>query len=452
MDAYTTGVQDKSRSLLTGEDWIFRVKFISSATDLDHDLFKNAVQGLVRICFPEDILDQLGPQVLMQHMREEKAPEENMRRMSEIFHDEMAQRMTSMAAVHLNTAAKIDSAIKTILCTSARAFGDDLGENLLDYVIASLLRLKTRAPEYYSTGWLSSNEAAKDISEGYLSPGNVSDEELMTPIKTKKHTKRNKTAQRVRSITPDDIPADVELDIDPPATSAEKSTSKKKDKKISSTWKWNIEAAELADGDVTEAFSRTSDLFAYHALPIATRKLGSQASRKEIRCEMQSLLDGMPQDEFEKWIESLQKLLNGDRKMLARQEVSTPSVDRRLSRVTPAPVDFRKKSGKRTKTPSGSSDRLKGRVSSNKDALDETFIKLEVAGVSDERIEDLANSRITGATFAVRHPSTEARDTGRPLSSVEAADDQNHQDPQSSGDVDSVSRLSISGDPCANLH
>jgi hypothetical protein len=451
MDAYTTRVQEKPRASLTGEDWIFRVKFISSATDLGHELFKNAVQGLVRICFPDDILDQLGPQVLRQHMREEKAPEENMRRMSEIFHDEMAQRMTSMAAVHLNTAAKIDSAIKTTLCTSARAFGDELGEKLLDHVIASLLRLKTRAPEDYSTDWLASNEAAKDSSDGYLSAGNVSDEVLVTPTKTKKHKKRNKKAQRVRSITPDEIPADVEMDIDLPATSNDKSTSKNKDKKISSTWKWKIEAAELADEDVTEAFPRTSDLFAYHALPIATRKLGSQASRKEIRCEMQSLLDGMPQDEFEKWIESLQKLLNGDREMLARQEVTTPSVDRELSRVTPAPVDFRKKSGKRTKTPSGSSGRSKGRVSSNKDALAETSIKLEVSGGSGGRIEDLPNSRVTGATFAVRHSSTEARDTGRPLSSVEAVDEQNHQDPQSSGDFDSVSRLNISGDPYANL-
>lgn len=54
---YTTQNHDRSTSLPTGEDWLFRVKVISSATDLDNELFKSAVQGLVRICFPEGILD-----------------------------------------------------------------------------------------------------------------------------------------------------------------------------------------------------------------------------------------------------------------------------------------------------------------------------------------------------------------------------------------------------------
>jgi hypothetical protein len=238
----------------------------------------------------------------------------------------------------------------------------------------------------------------------------------------------------------DDSPEDANMEADLPATSIEHRASKHKGKKISSKWQWNIDATQLADDDMAEVFPRTSDLFAYHALPIARRKLGLQASRKEIRCEMQSLLDGMPQDEFEKWVESLQKLLNGDREMLARQNVAVSSVDQQLSRATPAPVDLCRKAGKSTKTPLGDSTRSKGRAKNVRDDYEETLIKRDTDRVSSRVAQGSSNTRIAEATAAFRQLSTEEREFGRPCPSTEAADRYNPQNLQSSGDVDSVRR------------
>jgi len=444
-DTYPAPKSDGAISLPTGGDWIFRVKFISSATDLSNDLFRNAVQGLVAICFPDDILDQLGPRVLEQHMREEKAPEDNIRKMSDIFRIEMIQRMASMVAGHLDTAAEVDSVLETMMTASARARGDGIGEDILGHVTANLLQLKARAPEH-STEWLASGKATRkeDNSDEDVSLGDVSEEEPKFFARTKKRIRRNKKEQRVRSTTPDDIADDVEVEVDLPAASNKHRIPKTKDKKISSKWKWNIQATELEDEDVAEAFPRTSDLFAYHALPITRRKIGSQVSRKETRCEMQILLDGMPQDEFEKWVESLQKLYNGDREMLVRQDVASSSVDRQITRATPAPVEFRKKTEKNTKTPSGSSDRWKGRATDSEIAVEEAVVKLETVVGLSERTDDVSGTRVAETTAAFRQLSTEARDTSRPLSSVEAADGQTHSDPQSNGTFDSVSSLSVS--------
>lgn len=162
-DIYLAQKPGHSTSLPTGEDWIFRTKVISSITDLGNDVFKTAVQGLVRMWFPEGILDQLGPQVLEQHMREEQAPEKNIRRMSEIFGNEMTKRMVSMIAENLDTAAKVDAVLKAILSTSTRAHGDKLGEDIVDYVTARLLRMEAKAPKR-STEWLAHANAPQETT------------------------------------------------------------------------------------------------------------------------------------------------------------------------------------------------------------------------------------------------------------------------------------------------
>ncbi|KAI4681320.1 uncharacterized protein J4E84_007556 [Alternaria hordeiaustralica] len=341
-DAYLAQKQGHSISLPTGEDWIFRIKVISSATDLSNDVFKNAVQGLVRMCFPEGILGQLGPEVLKQHMREEKAPEKNIRRMSEIFGNEMTMRMASMVAEDLDTAAKIDAVLKAMLSTSARAHGDKIGEDILDHVIASLFRMKAKAPKR-STEWLAQANVPQDnhSRDGDGSTSDVSDEEPTPPPKVKRHRKRDKESKRARPGADDHGAESTKPDVSLPAAPlpAQQHTSKQKHRKISSRWSWDIKEMDLADEAVAGIFSRTSDLFAYHALPIAKRKLGPDASKKQIRCEMQSMLDGMPAEEFEKWVESLQKLLSGDREMLKRPDSHPQNDEQQLTRETPAPLN-----------------------------------------------------------------------------------------------------------------
>ncbi|KAI4915434.1 uncharacterized protein J4E92_009388 [Alternaria infectoria] len=420
----------QATSLPTGEDWVFRVKVISSATDLRNGLFKNAVQGLVRICFPNDILNQLGSDVLEQHMREENAPEENIRRMTEMFRAEMTQRMVSMLADNLDTAAKVDSVLKAMLTASAKAHGDDLGEDILGYVTASLLQMQALAPKH-STQWLVNGDAVQeDSSGGDVSGSDASDEEPTPPPKVKKHKKRNKESERARPSAESYTPGTARMHSNLPAASLKQRTSKGKDRKISSKWQWDIEASDLTEDDVSKTFFRTSDLFAYHALPISQRKLGPSASKKEIRCEMQSLLDGMPQEEFEKWVESLQKLLDGDRDMLERQESQTSGHQQQLSRVTPAPVDIRKRPKKSPNVSAGGRTIAKTYDREYDPPLQEnSAIKRETADngstLSGSLREVALGYHIDKATADLRELSTEDRNLVGQYCGAEAAGENN---------------------------
>lgn len=192
-----------------------------------------------------------------------------------------------------------------------------------------------------------------------MSISDVSDEEPTPPPKMKRHKKRDKESKRARPGADDHGAKSTKPHVSLPAAPLllQQHTSKGKDRKISSKWLWDIKKADIADDAVADTFSCTSDLFAYHALPIAKRKLGPDASKKQIRREVQSLLNGMPAGEFEKWVESLQKLLGGDREMLERPESHPPGDEQQLTRTTPAPVDTPSVSRKTTKNTPGSLSR-----------------------------------------------------------------------------------------------
>ncbi|CAN9155239.1 unnamed protein product [Alternaria alternata] len=151
----------------------------------------------------------------------------------------------------------------------------------------------------------------------------------------------------------------------------------------------------------------------------------------------------MPPDEFEKWVESLQKLLSGDREMLTRQDVAASSVDRQLSRATPAPVDLRMKARIDKKTKPGESGRLRGRAIHVENDYEEAFVKCETAEGSVKVGENSQINHIAEATKAFRHLSTEECELDRPLPRVEVAERQRVQDLQSSGNIDS--RIVVSG-------
>jgi len=113
-----------------------------------------------------------------------------------------------------------------------------------------------------------------------------------------------------------------------------------KNKKISPSWRWDINPKGLSSEDIANAFRRTSDLFAYHGLPIAKQKLKASAKQKEVRTEMQKMLDEMGEDEWQRWVESLQKLNAGDRNMLVRVDLASVTHRRRTIASTSAPIDM----------------------------------------------------------------------------------------------------------------
>jgi hypothetical protein len=378
-------------------------------------------------------------------MREEMAPENNIRKMAEIFRTEMAQRVASLLAEHLDTVTKVETMVQATIVASVRLHGSDLGGDILGHMIASLLQLQAKASENPTDLLTKIGDPQETVgSDEDMGTIDVSDVESPTSEKKRKRERRTKKTKRRRTPVKDDTPKNANMDFYSAALPTERRVSTNKDKKISSKWQWNIDETQLADDDVADAFPRTSSLFAYHALPIAKRKLGSQASRKELRCEMQSLLDGMPPDEFEKWVESLQKLLNGDREMLTRQDVATSSVDRQLSRATPAPVDLRMKARIDKKTKPGEFGRLRGRAIHVENDYEEAFVKCETAERSVKVGENSQINQIAEATKAFRHLSTEEHELDRPLPRVEVAERQRVQHLQSSENIDSVRQCHIS--------
>jgi hypothetical protein len=332
----------RSSSLLTDEDYFFRVQVISTTTDFTTDVFKKAVQGLVRICFPQGILEDLGVEIVTQHMRDEEAPEDNIIRTTDIFRSEMFHRVTCMLAEYLDTPGKVEASMKAIMAASASLHGAKVGEDVLGNVIASLQKLGEQLPDS-STEKLqdsidmetltfrsldcaktpSGDEDFNAIEESVITsaekhdPGNKQSQK--SSKSSKKRSKDNGQATNEATTGPleRDHPREDGMAGQAQGHGTVQQTREGKEGRISTSWRWDVEeGAKLQD--ITLRFKRTSDLFAYHALPTVQRHMGPQTKRKELRQEMETMLVNMPREEFEQWGQSFQKLKNGDTTVLRR--------------------------------------------------------------------------------------------------------------------------------------
>jgi hypothetical protein len=146
-DPYFPRDPKNTTSLPTSDDWVFRVQVVSQSTDIHTEMFKRAVQGLVKICFPQNVLNELGVDVVQQHMREQNAPKQNIEKMREIFRSEMVHRLVWMLVEYLDDSSKVEAAVKSVTAASAVIHGDKFGPDILGSVIASLQRLRERVPD-----------------------------------------------------------------------------------------------------------------------------------------------------------------------------------------------------------------------------------------------------------------------------------------------------------------
>lgn len=301
---------------------MFRIQVISTTSDVDTDVFKKAVQGLVKVCFPQDVLEEIGIEVVTQHMRSEDAPEENITKMKEIFRSEMIHRVTWMLAEYLDTPAKVEASVKAIMAASASLHGAKIGEDVLGDVTMSLDALRENLPDN-STEQLANSTDMETVSfRVAVTDTTDNDAERLT---------QSNEAEPDRPVVHN---ADSSPEEDhQPALPAKKNKKKGKaglepkepvkhmragkESKISTSWRWNVSDSANID-DMSVHFTRTSDLFAYHALPIVKQRLGPQAKRKQLRQKIETMLATMPDDEFQKWVESFHKLESGDTTMLER--------------------------------------------------------------------------------------------------------------------------------------
>jgi hypothetical protein len=370
-DPYFPRDRTNATSLPTSDDWVFRVQVVSQSTDIHTEMFKRAVQGLVKICFPQNVLNELGVDVVQQHMREQNAPKQNIEKMREIFRSEMVHRLVWMLVEYLDDSSKVEAAVKAVTAASAVIHGDKFGPDILGSVINSLQRLRERVPDnstkilaedmvlteftsetansddsvVTSVETLTGNELASsgvsDLSESETEPLVHTKSKSQNNIKAEKTSdKSSKPSKRSQGAT-----MGKEMTAGPTAQPARQG----KESKVSTSWRWNVKQSDITVENSQLYFHRTVDLFAYHALPIAKGVLGHDANRKDIRLKIESLWTSMTDQEYGKWSESFHRLRDGDLDMVDRVE-STPIPREGVISATPAPVTVHKRHDRRTST------------------------------------------------------------------------------------------------------
>jgi len=296
-------------------------------------VFEEAVQGLVQICFPETVLEELGVEVIAAHMQQDNAPQENVERMRSIFKSAMIQRVAWMLAQYSDTPGKLESAISALTDASRALHGQRQSQEVVSD--SSSIGDDTSA----------SSDEASESSE---------DEEIVQrkyAKKTRKKGKTSKTKSQLKKKKQQDAVDEADNQVsevdtvqcahDEPAATRQGKPSVTEEKKVSKKWRWNVDAKGLTADDIADIFKITSDLFAYHALPVVQQQLGPAARRKVIRNKIQSVLDDMPDDEYQQWVDSLRNLHKGDTTMLER--ATAKDSGRNIARATPAPTSRRLK-------------------------------------------------------------------------------------------------------------
>lgn len=397
---------------------MFRIQVISTTTVVNADVFKKAVQGLVKICFPQDVLEEIGIEVVTQHMRNEDAPEPNIAKMTGVFRSEMIHRIVWMLAEYLDTPEKVEASVKAIMAASATLHGMKISEGVLDDVTSSLNNLRDqvpsgsterlanstdieipsfRIPDGDTTG---SNNGGSMLEEDSIEdetmaniPGNDVEGNVGPPPSiSKKHGRHKDPEKRFESAVKASANGNhTPIVAEPPASI--RNSRNGKASKISTSWRWDIKDNMNID-EVSSHFRRTSDLFAYHALPIARRALGSHAKRKEIRQEMEKMLTNIPDDEFERWVESFVKLEAGDLTILERVSVDVECASHQVVSATAAPVDLRRSRDERTDTRSDVNDVTSHSQSEVKREVDAD--KQMVETISQERADADATKTVQG--------------------------------------------------------
>lgn len=333
-------------------------------------------------------------------MREENAPEENITKMIEIYHGEMIHRVTWMLAEYLNTPAKVEKGVASIITASsslhAEVSGDALGN-----VAPSLNREAIGEQRGVSHPVL-------DLCEDHLAPAPEmkSSPGMIAHIKTREQEWLGPCEELVDAEEPSKAcqPHQIQLS----------DLMEHHNKRVSPMWRWHVDPRNLSSDAVAKAFKRPSDLFAFHALPIARDMLASNSSRKETRHKIQNMLESLPNSEYDKWIESLQKLNKGDDTMLIRIPSETPSHGPRATAATPAPVDMQSR-----KTNASRPHRELRQTPDTSHVRGNDVSDVDLKPRDWQQKDMFASNGVAKTTVAFRHLSTEERGSRLNVRNVE---------------------------------
>jgi hypothetical protein len=328
----------------------------------DDDVFRDAVQGLVKICFPKGVIQELGINVLDQHMREGHAPEENISHMRDVFNAEMVHRLAWLLAEHLTTPQLTEVGISSVVAATNRLQGQKFDREVLDDVIFAFQRLRNKLgandteglvngaglsmplidPEVNDTqdekeddedetlstiegGDDSTDESANTLHDQLVAAavGAVKSNEGTSGKQRLKQRKQKKKSIGVRQQNSIDNATlgiggegtAVQIEFNP---GTQRKTKAKDPNKVSKEWMWDVAADLLVIDDIPVHFKRMGDLFAYHALAAVRSDLGPDARKGKIRKEIERRISEMSEHEYKNWQRSYDKLMNRDTKMLDR--------------------------------------------------------------------------------------------------------------------------------------
>jgi hypothetical protein len=251
---------------------------------------------------------------------------------------------------------------------------------------------------------------------------NAANEELVSShkkAKRKVRASKSKGTPRVdatdnnRNTSADDLPEAIES-LQPPRAE----TIDHENKKVSGSWRWNIDPDNILPKAKAEAFQRPSDLFAFHALSIAKSLFEATASRKAIHHKIQAMLDEIPDTEYTKWVESFQKLHSGDDTMLVRvpPEPESTICEQRFSAATPAPIDMRMRVTKTSRDPRGADHNAMHAEVDMQSEYHGANIKRELdisSRVVEGKVQEIApqgDNNVVTASFSFRSLSIKAAD------------------------------------------
>lgn len=123
----------------------FRLKFLCQAdpTEAD-DLYKEAVQGLVNITVPPNILNQLCQDTIIAQMRGLGAPQDKIDRVCELIQREMVFKISWLLANEMNTVEKVERGLATVIAATSRLYANKFDHEVFDDIAKGFENLRNQ--------------------------------------------------------------------------------------------------------------------------------------------------------------------------------------------------------------------------------------------------------------------------------------------------------------------
>jgi hypothetical protein len=298
-------------------------------------VFEEAVQGLVQICFPGTVLDELGIEIVAAHMQHDNAPQANVERMRSAFKSAMIPRVAWMLAQYTDSAEKLENATSILADASRVLHGQRQSQETVDDT--SSIGSDVSASSH---GARESSEAESISTQKQAEKSRKKGKNLELKSKSKKKRRQDSVDNSERLDEEHLSEAEtVRPDNDGRITTKQSRSSRRHEQRLSASWRWHVDSDAVTVENIPDVFQKMSDLFAYHALPVVQQKLEPTAKKKDPRKKIQSALTNMSNIEYRQWVDSLQNLRKGDLTMLDR--VTAEVLGKDITRATPAPTSRR---------------------------------------------------------------------------------------------------------------